>query len=54
MAILKREDIELMLEDAKATLKELQQGEFNATTKELIELTKEQIQELEQMLEEVE
>ena len=51
MAILKREDIELMLEDAEATLKELQAGELNDVITELISLTKEQITELKEMLE---
>lgn len=51
MAILKREDVELMLEDAEATLKELQAGELNEVTTELISLTNEQIAELKEMLE---
>lgn len=53
MAILKREDIELMLTDAEHTLKQLQAGEMNAVTTELIDLTKQQIDELKVMLEEV-
>lgn len=51
MAILKREHVELMLEDAEATLKELQAGELNEVTTELISLTNEQIAELKEMLE---
>jgi hypothetical protein len=53
MAILKREDLELMLEDAENTLKELQAGEINAITTELIDLTKQQMDELKVMLEEL-
>ncbi|MGG0658215.1 hypothetical protein [Rummeliibacillus pycnus] len=54
MGILKLENIELMLEDAKETLKQLQVSkEIDPTTAELIQLTKEQIEELEEMKKEL-
>lgn len=53
MARLSVETIELMLEDAKDMLATLEApGEIDASTRELIELTKEQIAELEEMKEE--
>ncbi|WP_170061471.1 hypothetical protein [Rummeliibacillus pycnus] len=54
MGILKLENIELMLADAKETLEQLQFAEeIDPTTAELIELTKEQIEELEEMKKEL-
>lgn len=54
MGILKLENIELMLEDAKETLKQLQvSNEPTSTTSELIQLTKAQIEELEEMKKEL-
>lgn len=54
MAKLSLENIELMLEDAKDMLSVLEApGEIDASTKELIELTKEQIAELEEMRKEL-
>lgn len=53
MAKLTLEHIELMLDDAKDMLKTLEApGEIDAGTAELIQLTKEQIAELEEMKEE--
>ncbi|MBQ0141125.1 MAG: hypothetical protein KBT36_17825 [Kurthia sp.] len=50
MAKLTLEHIELMLDDAKDMLKTLEApGEIDASTAELIQLTKEQIAELEEM-----
>lgn len=50
MAKLSLENIELMLGDAKEMLEVLEApGEVDAGTKELIQLTKEQIEELEEM-----
>lgn len=50
LGILKLENVELMLEDALEMLQELEKpGNADAATKELIELTKEQIAELEEM-----
>lgn len=49
------ENIEIMLEDATKTLKQLQGSKvIDAATAELIELTKEQIDELEEMKKELE
>lgn len=54
MGILKLENIELMLADAKETLKQLQAStEVDGATAELIQLTKEQIAELEEMKKEL-
>lgn len=53
MAKLTLEHIELMIDDAKDMLKTLEApGEIDTATAELIELTKEQIAELEEMREE--
>lgn len=53
MAKLTLEHIELMLDDAKDMLKTLEApGEIDAATAELIQLTKDQIAELEEMKEE--
>lgn len=53
MARLSVETIDLMLEDAKDMLTTLEApGEIDEPTRELIELTKEQISELEEMKEE--
>lgn len=55
MGMLKMENIEMMLEDATKTLKQLQASKvIDAATVELIELTKEQIDELEEMKKELE
>lgn len=54
MAKLSLENIELMSEDAKDMLSVLEApGEIDEGTKELIELTKEQIAELEEMRKEL-
>lgn len=54
MAKLSLENIELMLDDAKDMLSVLEApGEIDEGTKELIELTKEQIAELEEMRKEL-
>jgi len=54
MGILKLENIELMLEDAKETLKQLQASkEIDPKLAELIQLTQEQIEELEEMKKEL-
>ncbi|GEK33711.1 hypothetical protein [Kurthia sibirica] len=54
MGILKIENVEIMLEDAKDMLKQLEApGEIDAATQELIDLTKEQIAELEEMKKEM-
>ncbi len=50
MQKLKLEDIEFMLQEAKGSLKELQEVDLiDEQTKELILLTKEQIEDLEEM-----
>ncbi|WP_397538053.1 hypothetical protein [Rummeliibacillus pycnus] len=54
MGILKLENIEIMLEDAKETLKQLQASkEIDPKLAELIQLTQEQIEELEEMKKEL-
>lgn len=54
MGILKLENIEMMLEDATETLKQLQASDvIDSATAELIQLTKEQIDELEEMKKEL-
>ena len=55
MGILKKENIEMMLADSKETLKQLQSSNLiDAQIAELIQLTKEQIEELEEMKKEIE
>jgi hypothetical protein len=54
MGMLKIGNIEIMLEDARETLKQLQASKvIDTATAELIQLTKEQIEELEEMKKEL-
>lgn len=54
MGMLKLENIEMMLEDAQETLKQLQASKIiDTATAELIQLMKEQIEELKEMKKEL-